>query len=72
MMDDILFGPEIWGEDSIHSNVWYILDDSSTENNYNDLIKRQEHYTWDYLRMIQKLLPYGHIWNFPIGEPGDY
>lgn len=71
-MDDILFGPEIWGEDTIRSHTWYILPDTTTGNNYDDLIIYQKHFTYEYLRMLVKLLPYGYIWRFPLGEPGDY
>ena len=71
-MDDILFGPEIWGTDTIHSDIWTVLPDTTTGNAHTHLQMYQTHDTYDYLRMIAKLLPFGSPWRHPLGDPSDY
>lgn len=68
----ISLGPELWGEDSIFSHIWTPLGDQTLGNDYSSLIVYPRHDTWDYLRMLVKLLPLGYPWRFPIGEPSDY
>jgi hypothetical protein len=62
---------EIWEEDFIRSHVWAIDPDTSGTD-YEALRPPKRYTMFDYLRMLLKLLPYGYIWRFPIGEPGDY
>jgi hypothetical protein len=62
---------ETWHEDTVSSSVWWPYYTPS----YPDLKPLQPKKTYNnfsYLQMLKKLTPYGRIWEFPIGEAGDY
>lgn len=62
---------EIWEEDFIASHVW-VVDTEGYSVNYEHLRPQKRFGVFDYLKLLWKLLPFGQVWRFPLGEPGDY
>jgi hypothetical protein len=62
---------EIWEDDFIRTAVYWPYEAASTTN-YLPLVIAKRFQLFDYLKMLVKLLPLGHLWRFHIGEPDDY
>ena len=63
---------EIWEADFVRSAVWWPYEDDETPADYEPLRLVKRFRTFEYLRMLIKLLPQGQIWRFPFGGPSDY
>jgi len=64
---------DIWEADFVWESLYSPFAPASGQgNNYDHLKAIQRFQLFDYLKMLRKLLPFGHIWRFPIGEPSDY
>lgn len=64
---------DLWEDAFVRTSLYWPFDpDSGTGNNYAALKIGKRFQLFDYLKMLTRLLPFGHIWRFPIGEPSDY
>lgn len=62
---------ELWEDAFVRSSVWWPYE-TGTFTDYRPLTIAKRFQLFDYLRMLVKLLPFGHIWRFHLGEPSDY
>lgn len=64
---------EIWEADFVWTSIWWPFSPQSGQGNNYDALKVVKRFElFDYLKMLVKLLPFGQIWRFPIGDEEDY
>lgn len=61
----------MWKNGTVSTSVWWPYLPVSGQN-LEELRPPKRWGFYDYLRMLVKLLPFGKIWEIPIGEEGDY
>lgn len=57
---------KLWEDDFVGSSVWWPFNAESGDPDLRPLIPSKKYTESEYLRMLSKLLPPGHIWEFPV------
>lgn len=67
-----MIGVELWEDAGVQSSVYWPFVGELAVPGLAPVIPQQRYFTFDYLKMLRRLLPPGYIWRFLIGEPDDY
>jgi hypothetical protein len=62
---------ELLEDGPVFSSVWWPYEPAPAGPDLRPLIPQKQFTEEHYLNMLRKLLPFGHIWNFPVELVGD-